>query len=219
VVPISLWRHLSEELGIATPDETSLRKTLFDHQQVACTILGFRWMSEHQRRSVVRELQDEVARCADRDQLLVRVRQRLYKNKLVIVHERAIRSLIASALTQLEAETGAAISAGVDPEILDRWRASAAELRPDGQTQQSWLWAAPAKHLIRQIGEVLERIDLLYALGVHKHLANISDLILRRYARRLVSRHRLPRPRSRSLHAPWRSPAFCGTACSPPPTS
>jgi hypothetical protein len=96
VVPISLWRHLSEELGIATPDETSLRKTLFDHQQVACTILGFRWMSEHQRRSVVRELQDEVARCADRDQLLVRVRQRLYKNKLVIVHERAIRSLIAS---------------------------------------------------------------------------------------------------------------------------
>ena len=27
-------------------------------------------MSEHQRRSLVRELRDEVARCADRDQLL-----------------------------------------------------------------------------------------------------------------------------------------------------
>ena len=37
-------------------------KTLFDHQQVACTALGFRWMSEHQRRSLVRELRDEVAR-------------------------------------------------------------------------------------------------------------------------------------------------------------
>ena len=80
VVPVGLWRHLSEELGIATPDVASLRtlygreKTLFDHQQLACTVLGFRWMSEHQRRSLVRELRDEVARCADRDQLLVRAR-------------------------------------------------------------------------------------------------------------------------------------------------
>jgi hypothetical protein len=38
------------KLGIATPDVASLRtlygreKTLFDHQQVACTALGFRWM-------------------------------------------------------------------------------------------------------------------------------------------------------------------------------
>ena len=54
--------------------------------------------------------------------------------------------------------------------------------------QQSWLWAAPAKHSTRQISEVLERIDLLYTLDVHKHLADIPDLILRRYARRLVSR-------------------------------
>nr|WIW81922.1 hypothetical protein [Salmonella sp.] len=32
------------------------------------------------------------------------------------------------------------------------------------------------------------RLDLLYTLDVHKHLADIPDLILRRYARRLVSR-------------------------------
>lgn len=104
------------------------------------------------------------------------------------MHERAIRTLIAAALAQLEVETGTAIAASVDPATLDRWRASVSELRPDGQTQQSWLWAAPAKHSTRQISEVLERIDLLYTLDVHKHLADIPDLILRRYARRLVSR-------------------------------
>ncbi len=194
VIPVALWRHLGNELGIAAPEVASLRamyergRTLFDHQQVACTVLGFQWMSEHQRRSLVRELRDEGARCADRDQLLVRARQWLYKNKLVIVHERAIRTLIAAALAQLEVETGTAIAASVDPATLDRWRASVSELRPDGQTQQSWLWAAPAKHSTRQISEVLERIDLLYTLDVHKHLADIPDLILRRYARRLVSR-------------------------------
>nr|WP_011117154.1 Tn3-like element IS1071 family transposase [Pseudomonas sp. ADP]AAK50267.1 putative transposase [Pseudomonas sp. ADP] len=194
VIPVALWRHLGNELGIAAPEVASLRamyergRTLFDHQQVACTVLGSQWMSEHQRRSLVRELRDEVARCADRDQLLVRARQWLYKNKLVIVHERAIRTLIAAALAQLEVETGTAIAASVDPATLDRWRASVSELRPDGQTQQSWLWAAPAKHSTRQISEVLERIDLLYTLDVHKHLADIPDLILRRYARRLVSR-------------------------------
>src|ERR1700730_11501641 len=84
VIPSVLWRHLGTELGIDAPELASLRamygrgRTLFDHQQVACESLGFRWMSEHQRRALVRELRDEVARCADREQLLVRARQCLY---------------------------------------------------------------------------------------------------------------------------------------------
>lgn len=194
VVPPTLWRHLGNELGIDAPEIASLRamygrdRTLFDHQQVACMTLGFRWMSEHQRRALVRELRDEVPRCADREQLLVRARQWLYEHRLLIVHDRAIRTLIAAALTQLEAETGAAIRAVVQQATRERWCALVAELRSDGQTQQSWLWAAPAKHSTRQISEVLERIDLLYGLEVHKHLGNIPDLILRRYARRPASR-------------------------------
>jgi len=77
----------------------------------------------------------------------VRARQWLYKNKLVIVHERAIRTLIAAALAQLEVETGTTIAASVDPATLDRWRASVSELRPDGQTQQSWL--RPSRFMIK----------------------------------------------------------------------
>ena len=81
VVPGTLWHHLGRELGIEAPDIASMRalygrdKTLFDHQQVACAALGFRWMSEHQRRALVRELREAVSRCADRDQLLIRARQ------------------------------------------------------------------------------------------------------------------------------------------------
>ena len=194
VVPPTLWRHLGNELGIDAPEIASLRamygrdRTLFDHQQVACTTLGFRWMSKHQRWALVRELRNEVSRCADREQLLVRARQGLYEHRLLIVHDRAIRTLIAAALTQFEAEMDAAIRSVVQPATCERWYALVAELRSDGQTQQSWLWATPAKHSTRQMNEVLERIDLLYGLEVHNHLGDIPDLILRRYARRLASR-------------------------------
>jgi len=145
-------------------------------------------LSEHQRRALVRELRDKVARCADREQLLVRARQWLYEHRLMIVHDRAIRTLIAAALAQLEAETGAMIRSVVKPGTLDRWRRAIAEPRADGQTQQSWLWATPAKHSTRQITEVLERIELLYGLEVDQHLGDLPDLILRPYSRRLASR-------------------------------
>jgi hypothetical protein len=60
-------------LDIFAPEVASLRalygrgRTLFDHQQVACEVLGSRWMTEHQRRALVRSMSDEVARCADRE--------------------------------------------------------------------------------------------------------------------------------------------------------
>jgi hypothetical protein len=69
-------------------------RTLSDHQQLACETLGFRWMSEHQRRALVRVLRDEVLRRADREQLLAHVRQWLYEHQLIIVHDRVIRSLV-----------------------------------------------------------------------------------------------------------------------------
>lgn len=194
VVPPALWRHLGSELGIDAPEIASLRamygrgRTLFDHQQVACDALGFRWMSEHQRRALVRLLSDEVSRCADREQLLVFARRWLYEHQLLIVHDRAIRALIATALVQLEAETAALIRTDVQPATLERWRRTIAEPHTTGQTQQSWLWAAPAKHSTRQISEVLERIELLYGLDVQKCMAKLPDLIVRRYARRLASR-------------------------------
>jgi len=60
VVPPALWRYLGVTLGVEAPDLASLRamygrgRTLFDHQQLACEAVGFRWMNEHQRRSLVR---------------------------------------------------------------------------------------------------------------------------------------------------------------------
>ena len=189
-VPAVLLRNLGSVLGIETPDLASLRalyargRTLFDHQQQACEALGF----EHQRRALVRILRDEVIHSADRERLLLRARHWLYEHRLIIVHVRAIRALVAAALAELEAATAQAIHAEVPVVILKRCPSAVETTRPDGQPCQSWLWSAPAKHSTRQISEVLERIAFLTELGVDRYLGDLNDVLVRRYARRMATR-------------------------------
>ena len=77
-------------------------RTLFDHQQIAQETLGFQWMTEHQRRAFVRVMRDEVTRLSDKAQLLTFGRRWLYDHKLLIEHDRALRSQIDAALDLLE---------------------------------------------------------------------------------------------------------------------
>jgi hypothetical protein len=74
-------------------------------------------MTEHQRRALVRLMSDEVARCADREQLVVFARRWLYEHRLLIVHDRAIRALIAAALARFEVESAALIRTEVPPGV------------------------------------------------------------------------------------------------------
>jgi hypothetical protein len=97
-------------------------RILSDHQQLACETLGFRWMSEHQRRALMRVLRDEVLRRADREQLLVHVRQWLYEHQLIFVHDRVIRSLVATALAELEGDTAPRTArTAASPRCTSRW--------------------------------------------------------------------------------------------------
>src|ERR1700756_2265460 len=65
IVPPALWRDLGGQVHIAAPDLASLRtmyrrrSTLFEHQEVACQALGFRWLSDAQRRALKRVLCEE----------------------------------------------------------------------------------------------------------------------------------------------------------------
>ena len=52
VVPPLLWKHLGAQLGVAAPEVASLRaiyrrrQTLFEHQEAARSLLGFRWTGD-----------------------------------------------------------------------------------------------------------------------------------------------------------------------------
>jgi hypothetical protein len=58
-------------------------------------------MTEHQRRALVRVLRDEVAHCSNRERLLALARQWLYDHRLLIVHDRVIRAMVAAAQRRL----------------------------------------------------------------------------------------------------------------------
>ena len=124
VVPVALWAHLGEEIGVRPPEIASLktlygrRSTLFEHQQLAQQTLGFRGMTDHQRRAFVQALRDEVTLLGDKDHLLMFARRWLYDHKLLIEHDRALRSQIVAALDLFESETGAIIAANVPSDVL-----------------------------------------------------------------------------------------------------
>jgi hypothetical protein len=76
-MPPALLRYLGRELSIAAPDQVSFctlyarGRILFDHQDQACECPGFEWVTERQRRALVRSvLRDEVAYLSFRGRLL-----------------------------------------------------------------------------------------------------------------------------------------------------
>jgi len=194
IVPPAIWHHLGTQIGASAPELASLKamyahsRTREEHQGVACKLLGITPMSEHQRRALVTALRDEVKRSGDTDQLIVFARSTLYRWKLLIPRERDLRAMVSAALAELEQTTSTMILGEVGAPRLEKWRSSLLQSRPDGQTWQSWLWAAPAKHSTRQITEAFERIEQLYALEVHTTLHELSDWMVTRYARRLAAR-------------------------------
>lgn len=76
IVPAALWRHLGEQFGAPAPDLASLRamyrrhRTVYEHQELACTALGFHSLTGARRRALVYALREELTVTLDRMRLL-----------------------------------------------------------------------------------------------------------------------------------------------------
>ena len=111
--------------------------TLIEHQQLACETLGFRWLSEHHRRGLVRALRNELTRTDDPPRLLGFARRWLCDHRLIIVHERRLRAMIAPARR---------ITESVEPSLLAQWRATRRKShRPALQKKRPPVRAKPSK--------------------------------------------------------------------------
>jgi hypothetical protein len=125
-------------------------------------------------------------RTDDRERLLGFARSWLYEHRLIIVHERLLRSMIASARREHEAQLARRINHAIEPGLMIQWRRAIPAPHGSGSSLQTLLRAPPAKHSSRQIEEMVERIECLYALRVHERTGDFPDDLLRRYARRLA---------------------------------
>jgi len=154
IVPPVLWRHLGAQFGIEAPDLASLRtmyrrrRTLFEHQDLACAVLGFHSITEARRRALVRALNVELSGTSDRQRLLQFARRWLYDRKQIIFRERELRAYIAKAIRQHEATLVSEIVEAIDPDLLARWKRTITQPREDGTTVQSWLFPHPARAAI-----------------------------------------------------------------------
>jgi hypothetical protein len=128
MVPPALWRHLGAQFEIDAPDLASLRtmyrrrRTLFEQQDLACSVLGFHDVTEAQRRALVRAINAELSRTSDRQRLLQFARRWLYDHKQIIPRERELRGYIAKAIRQHEATLVSEIVGAIDPDLLAQWK-------------------------------------------------------------------------------------------------
>jgi hypothetical protein len=222
IVPATLWQHLGNEIGITAPELAPLRalyvrgRTLFDHHQLACDVLGFKLMTEHQRRALVLTLRDEVAQCADQDQLFVFARRWLYQSKILILRDRDIRVLVTAALGQLEEETAETI-ATVAPGV--RIVAAEGDQRPSGKRR----YARPSNKLREDVMATLNSeafkdlppsrvVPRLADTGVYMASESTMYRLLRQQgqlAHRRAERAAQKRNRPRALAATGPDQVFC----------
>jgi hypothetical protein len=126
IVPPVLWVHLGEQFGVAAPNLASLRamyrrrRTLFEHQDLACQVLGFRSVSKRERRTLAAALEQELPRTADQARLVVFARRWLYEHGLLIIRTRELRSMIEAASRDYEATLVKSIHTSIDTPLRER---------------------------------------------------------------------------------------------------
>ena len=197
-IPKALWSHLGAQLGIEPPEMGTLRslyidrmRTLSEHQQLAYRTLGFQQMTEHQRRYVVRWLRETLNGRSDQTSLLPEVKRWFYDHRILQIAPRELKSLIATAQRDHEAQLLKALEHAYGQQKLQEWELALNSKTEDSTPLQSWLWAAPLKQSTVQITQFFDKVDHLGTMGVTDQWpATVNAASVRHYARRCA--HRAP---------------------------
>ena len=195
-IPKRLWTHLGQQIGVAPPELATLRslyttraQTLYDHQQLACDVVGFREMTEHQRRYVVRWLRETLAGRGGISGLLPELKRWFYEHQILLIADRELKRFIAEAIRDREALLLQAVMKAYGPERLTEWADAITGDRDDGTPRQTWLWAAPRKQSTVQMSHFFEKVEFLRGLGVHDGWPDaVNDAAVRHYGRRCATR-------------------------------
>ena len=195
-IPKRLWTHIADQIGVAAPDIATLRslyrdrvRTLVDHQSLAYQTLGFRQLSEHQRRYVVRWLRETLSGSAGGGMILPELKRWFYEHRILLIADRELKRLIAAAVHEHEERLAGTLVGVYGAQRLDAWSNALTETRKDGTATQSWLWSVPQKQSTVQMSELFDKIEHLRAMGVQQGWPEgVNDAAIRHYGKRCAYR-------------------------------
>ena len=196
LVPSAVLAHLGQVVGCTPPHIASIRafyrrrRTLFEHQAAARTLLRRRDVPEHGLRGLTGYLRREAIGLYNGADLAAKARVWLIDHDYLLLTERELRRQAIRALRYQEAVLVDAIRAATDKTQRDAWPRQLLEPVPGGEgTRLEWLWTPPTRKQASELDEHLAKVSFLRELGADR-LA-IEDLPLtglEHFHRRVVSR-------------------------------
>jgi TnpA family transposase len=213
-VPPQLLAHLGEELGVPTPELTSLRvlyrrgRTLFEQQLWAARVLKLQPLAERQQRVLLTVLRREAQKGGTSEDLLSYSRRWLYEHRVLIPGERRLRDLVRTAMAQAEEALWTALGKEIPTAVRQQWEAAMFARYRGRRTMLEWLHQPPRRRGPQTLETQLGKVLALLALEVHRYpLTRWRWEHQRAYGLRL--RRRAP-TRVRRLQEPQRSLELIG---------
>jgi hypothetical protein len=203
ILPRELLSHVGAQLEIDVPTIASVRalyrrkRTRYDHQQWAMTMLGFTPLTSGRRRVLVTRLKQQARSTGEVDALIEFARRWLFDQQIIIPSKRALKELAARILVEVEHELYLEVIEVVPEPVCAQWLDALYEVQPGYEIQLiDWLKTPPAKRSPSHLKELFDKIEVLQALEVHRHPLPFPLERQRFYASRM--RRRSPQ-RFRSL--------------------
>ena len=197
VLPQAVLTHLARQLAIEAPDIASIRalyrreRTLYEHQNFAADLLGFRPLHAPGERGLVAHLRREAATVYSPHALLSSAYRWLYEHRYFIPRRRRIQDRIRESIRHSEKQFLTTIDAEVPAEKRDAWWRALRSVNPKKHNMSvaEWLRTAPRLKSSKQLSNELDKLRFLRSLGVDAiRLDTIPIERLRVYAQRMTRR-------------------------------
>lgn len=197
VVPRKLLAHIGEALGEAAPAIATLRaiykkrrRTLYDHQAWAISVLGFADMAERQERMLTARLREEARTATSLDLMIEYARDWMFERKLLIPSRRRLLDLARRALVDVETDLHASVVEAIPETVRARWLNELAKEPSRGaRATVEWLHLGPKRGPRKGLDEQFSKLDYLKQIGVPDFpIEEIAIEKQRFYARRLLNR-------------------------------
>ena len=198
VIPAVVLDHLGHQLrtGESTPQIASIRalyrrrRTLFDHQQAALKVLGFRHLHEQVEPGLIASLRRVAAETFEVDALVASALVWLFEHRYVIPPSRRLRRLAVAARRHHDAILLEKVEATVAAEVRAEWMPQLLQVvDPDtGVSRLDWLREGPVSKRPQGLADHIAKVSFLKTLGADQLALDISLAGLRHYARPMLYR-------------------------------